>query len=94
MRLVWTRLAIQDLNQAHDFIEAVNPRAAGSTIDRIERAVSALTVHPNAGRPGRIEGVRELVVVGTPFIVPYRVRGNRVEILGVIHGARRWPDNL
>lgn len=94
MKLVWTRLAIQDLNQAHEFIETVNPRAAAGTIDRIERAVTALTVHPNSGRPGRIEGVRELVVIGTPFIVPYRVRGNRVEVLGIIHGARQWPDSL
>ncbi|HLH88791.1 MAG TPA: type II toxin-antitoxin system RelE/ParE family toxin [Xanthobacteraceae bacterium] len=35
---------------------------------------------------------RELVIVGSPYFVPYRVRGERVEILRVIHGARRWPD--
>ena len=91
MRLVWTRLALDDLDLARDFIETANPLAALKVVERIESAVAALTVHPEIGRPGRLEGTRELIVVGTPFILPYRVRGDRIEIVGVIHGARRWP---
>jgi hypothetical protein len=44
------------------------------------------------GRQGRVKGSRELLVSKTPFILPYRIRKNRIEILGVIHGNRRWPD--
>jgi toxin ParE1/3/4 len=44
------------------------------------------------GRPGRWPGTRELIIPGTPYIVPYRVKGPVVEILRVFHGARRWPD--
>jgi len=91
VRLAWTRLALDDLDHARDFIAAANPQAARDTIDRIERATEALLAHPEIGRPGRLEGTRELIVVGTPFVVPYRLRGDRIEILGVIHGARRWP---
>lgn len=91
VKLVWTRLAIQDLGDAHDYIHAHNPEAAAATIDRIEAAVTALIHYPQLGRPGRIEGTRELVVVGTPFVLPYRLAGTRIEILGVLHGARRWP---
>ena len=29
-----------------------------------------------------------------PYIVPYRVRGEAVEILRVFHAARRWPEKL
>jgi len=94
VKLVWTRLALEDLYHARAFLEAVNPPAAQRAIDRIERATEGLLVHPEMGRPGRFEGTRELVVLGTPFIVPYRVRGDRIEIIGVIHGARRWPGNL
>jgi plasmid stabilization system protein ParE len=46
---------------------------------------------PKSGRPGRVSDTRELVVPETPFIAPYRVRDDRVEILAVFHGARRWP---
>ncbi len=93
MRLVWTRLALDDLDHAREYVAAVNPRAARDTIARIERATEALLAHPEIGRPGRLEGTRELIVVGTPFVGPYRPRGDRIEILGVIHGARRWPGS-
>jgi addiction module RelE/StbE family toxin len=94
VKLRWTRLAIADLDCAHAYVDADNPTAANHLIDRIERTVKILRQHPAAGRSGRIEGTRELVVTGTPFVIPYRVRGNTVEILAVIHGARKWPDSL
>jgi toxin ParE1/3/4 len=46
------------------------------------------------GRPGRVTGTRELVVDGTPYILPYRVRNRVVQILRVLHGARRWPQRF
>ena len=54
-------------------------------------AVELLATHPASGRIGRVPGTRELVITGTPYIVPYRVRGDAVEILRVFHGARKWP---
>jgi toxin ParE1/3/4 len=44
------------------------------------------------GRPGRVPGTRELVIPNTPFIVPYRVVGNTIQVLRILHGARPWPD--
>ncbi len=35
---------------------------------------------------------REAVVTGTPYILPYRIRANAVEILRVLHAAQEWPD--
>ncbi len=46
------------------------------------------------GRAGRVPGTRELVISGTPYIVPYRVRGGAVEVLRVFHAARRWPTEF
>ncbi len=46
------------------------------------------------GRADRVAGSIELVVAGTPYIVAYRVRGRAVELLGVIHTARLWPDSF
>jgi plasmid stabilization system protein ParE len=39
-------------------------------------------------------GTRELVVVGTPYIVAYRVSDLHVEILTIQHGAQLWPEEL
>ena len=94
MKLAWTRLAVSDLDSAYDYIAAEAPSSAEEVIERIEKAVAALARHPNIGRPGRVEGTRELIVAGTPFIVAYRLRRNRVEVLAVIHGARQWPESL
>jgi toxin ParE1/3/4 len=35
-----------------------------------------------------------LVVANTPYLVPYRVRNNVIEILRVFHGARKWPQKF
>lgn len=94
LKIVWTRLAIADLGSAYDYIAAVNPESAPSVVERIEKAVAALQLNPSMGRPGRVSGTRELVVTRTPFIVPYRVLRERIEILAVIHAARRWPNNF
>ena len=92
MKLVWTRLAIADLGHAYDYIAAESPSAAAGIIDLIEEALRSVCQHPGMGRPGRVKRTQELVVIGTPFIIPYRVKENRVELLAVIHGARQWPD--
>lgn len=62
--------------------------------DTIERQIVKLADHPNMGRVGRIEGTRELVITRTPYIVGYRLVGNTVEILTVLHGARQWPGEV
>jgi toxin ParE1/3/4 len=90
----WTRLAIADIDHIYDFIAANNAAAARAMVDRIDRAINGLVSHPRIGREGRLAGSRELVAPGTPYIVAYRLRGRTVELLGIIHGARRWPDKL
>jgi toxin ParE1/3/4 len=47
---------------------------------------------PGSGSPGRVPKTRELVIVGSPYYVPYRIVGDSVEVLRVIHGARPWPE--
>jgi plasmid stabilization system protein ParE len=45
-------------------------------------------------RPGRVAGTRELIVAGTPHIVAHRVAASRIDILAMIHAARRWPSTF
>ncbi len=90
MYLEWTRPALRDLREAGDFIALDSPTAAKRMADRVQEAVEYLVVHPNMGRTGRVSGTRELVISGTPFIVIYRVRMPNIQILRVLHHARKW----
>lgn len=91
MRIRWTRPALADLAAIGDFIARDNLPAAQRTVIRLVASVDKFRDHANLGRPGRLTGTRELVVVGTPYVIPYRVLGHDVQILAVFHGARRWP---
>ena len=71
-----------------------DPLAAQRVVARIKYSVSILSEQPGIGRPGRVPNTRELVVDRTAFVLPYRVRDNRIEILQVLHAARRWPKRL
>jgi addiction module RelE/StbE family toxin len=94
VKLRWTDGAVEDLRSAHDYLEAENPRLAWEGVARVMSAVERLEQFPHMGRPGRVEGSRELVVTGTPFVVGYRVKGEFVQILAVLHGTREWPKNF
>lgn len=67
---------------------------AGQLAATIRQRIQQLQDHPQLGRPGRVPGTRELVIGGTPYVVPYRVKNQQVEILALYHGARRWPEQF
>lgn len=92
MKIVWSAQAVDDLKALREYIADVNPPAAADVALRIVEAVEHLAEFPEKGRLGRLPHTRELVIQGTPFIAPYRVRSERLEIIAVIHGARRWPE--
>jgi toxin ParE1/3/4 len=94
MKIKWVRLALKDLDATSEFIARDNPEAASRVLRRIWDAVQMLAEHPHAGRAGRVPGTRELVITGTPFIIPYRVVENTVQILRVLHAKRKWPQRF
>lgn len=94
MRVEWLRTALANLNAEGEFIAQDNPAAAERVVNAILQSVNQLKKFSAVGRPGRVPGTRELVVRGTPYIVPYRVRQQTIQILRVFHGARRWPEKL
>jgi toxin ParE1/3/4 len=94
VKLRWTEGAVEDLQSAHDYLEAESPKAALDTVDRVMSAVERLEQFPHMGRAGRVDGSRELVVTGTPFLVAYRLRNESIQILAVLHGARKWPNRF
>jgi toxin ParE1/3/4 len=94
VQVKWLQAARANLDAEAQYIARDNPLAAARVVVSITEAVERLREYPALGRPGRVIGTRELVVPGTPYIVPYRVRRNGLEILRVFHAARRWPTQL
>lgn len=94
LRVEWSPFAVADREAIFDYIEADNPKAAVILDDRILRHIDQLRQFPESGRPGRIDGTRELVIDRTPYIAAYRIMGNKVRILRVLHGARLWPEEV
>ena len=94
MKVVWPRRALQHLARVRDYIAKDDPKAAAEIARRILESVELVTVNPHRGRSGRIVGTRELVIAGTPYIVPYRIKGERLELIAVFHGRQKWPIKL
>ena len=92
MRVRWLRTALRNLEAESSFIAEDDPAAARLVVRRVLTAVAMLAAQPALGRPGRVPNTRELVVLKTRYIVPYRVRGDPIEILRVFHTSRRLPQ--
>jgi toxin ParE1/3/4 len=92
VRIQWTEAAAGDLESIAAWIGPEDSDAAARQVLLVVDAVEELLpVHPAIGRAGRMTGTRELVVPKTPFIVAYRVRGDAVQVLRVLHEAMEWP---
>ncbi len=94
MKIVWSPRAIRHLGRVRDRIAKDSEQNAALVAQRILRAVDLLECQPHIGRPGRIAGTRELVVPGTPYLIPYRIRREKLELLAAFHGNQRWPNRL
>lgn len=91
MRVRWLASALHNLEDIGAHIARDDPIAAMRMVDRVEECTTGLEDHPKRGRPGRIDGTRELVVSGTPYLVVYRIEASTVDVLRVLHGAQQWP---
>lgn len=92
MQIKWLTKALRDLEQEADWLAAKNPEAADDMLKTLTSHVALLAEQPGIGRPGRVPGTRELVIQRHPYLIPYRVRANTVEILRVFHTSRRPPE--
>jgi plasmid stabilization system protein ParE len=94
VRLVYAPRFFRRLEEIRARIARDNPAAASRVVPTIRQAARKLADAPGLGRPGRVPGSRELIVSGTPSIVPYRARRDAIEIITILHGAQRWPERL
>ena len=88
-QIEWAAGALANLDQIEQFIARDNPTAAANTVIRIiDRVEKELSLFPSAGRPGRVDGTREIVFPDLPYIVVYTVRRSTVFIIRVFHTSQ------
>ncbi len=94
MKITWLEDAVYDLRELRCYIAKDNVIAANQVAQRILTSIEILSEQPEMGRGGRVPHTRELIVPGTPYIIPYKVKGNSIEILRVYHCAMEWPEEF
>ena len=96
MRIEWSPVALDDRDRIFDYydIEEDSPRAAILVDERIAQQIEVLIDHPEFGRPGRVDDTRELVISKTPYVVAYRIMGDAIRILRVLHGKQLWSGDI
>jgi toxin ParE1/3/4 len=94
LKLRWTHIALEDLQSVWEFGSGENEAAADHIIQHISAAIEQLPRHPNLGRTGRVPATHELGIIGTPYVASYRLSGQEIQVLAVLHGARKWPETF
>jgi toxin ParE1/3/4 len=92
MQLVWTRPALEDAQEIRSHIARDSQRYARIVAERLVEAIERLRDHPLSGRIVPEVGQSTLrEVIEPPYRIVYRVRAELLEIVAVVHSARRFP---
>lgn len=92
MRVEWLKTALRNLDEEAAHIALDNATAATAFVQAIQASVEQLARFPSMGREGRIPGTREWPMPDLPYLIPYRIRNGRLQILRVFH-TRRLPPS-
>ena len=89
-RLQWRPLSLVDRDAIMEYIGQDNPTAAIDLDLEFEAKAEDARRRPKLYKPGRMQGTRE-IVVRPNYVMVYRVTGDLVEVLRVLHAAQKWP---
>ena len=88
MIIRWTPPAAEDMQSISDYLKKHQPQYRQPTLQKIYKRIRALKAAPYVGRPGIIEGTRELLFPPMPYVAVYRVKGQAIEIWRIYHSAQ------
>lgn len=90
---VWrTESAERDLDAIADYYGEINLVVALRLLDSIVKVEQILGDYPYPGRIGRVAKTREIVVIGTPFLLVDALDADTLTVLRVLHGRQQWPE--
>lgn len=88
MRIRWTPAAAADLQRINDYLKEHHPHYRQPTMRRLYEKIRALKDAPYSGKPGRVEGTREILFPPMPYVAVYRVQDQTIEIWRIWHTAQ------
>ena len=88
--LRWRPLALTDREAIATYIAQDNPKAAIALDLEFEAKAESARLRPKLYKPGRVKDTRE-IVVRPNYLMVYRITGNLVEVLRVLHATQQWP---
>lgn len=92
MNLSFAPAALADLKKIRAWIAEDDTSAADRVVARIRQTILMLEAFPLLGRPGLVQGTRQLSVAGLPYFVVYKlVSDTELVILAILHGRRKYP---
>lgn len=92
MKAEWLRTALKNLDDEARYIAKDNPHAAACFVKTIKASVELLSQFPSMGHEGRLPGTREWPLPDLPYVIPYRIRLGKLQVLRIFH-TRRLPPN-
>jgi len=94
MKVFWSETSIRHLKEIFKYTEPESALGAVAVRRRILKTAWRVGQMPYSGRIGRAEGTREAVVPKSPYIVVYQISAHAIEIIGIWHAARPWPESF
>ena len=91
MRIRWTQPAAADIESISNYLKVHQPEHRQTTMRKLYEKIRALKDAPYVGRPGIVEGTRELLFSPMPYVAVYRVDGQTLEIWRIYHAAQNRP---
>jgi len=91
MELRWTEAAAADLECIADYLSENTPLHAARIVRAIYESPMQLLDFPALGRPGKVEGTRELVLRPLPYVVVYVPGSDVIHVARILHSAQKWP---
>jgi addiction module RelE/StbE family toxin len=90
MTVQWLAEALINLADILDTVGEESPQGAATLAAEIESRTARLETHPKLYKAGRVRGTRECVVTEN-YLLIYRLKGDDVQILRVLHARQQWP---
>lgn len=93
-RYLLSSLADADMLAMWEYIAQHSVAAADRMTDRFTAAFERIAQFPESGEQYEHPRGELRRVVVPPYLVFYQIVGDEVNIIRVLHGARRWEDLL
>ena len=91
MHIEWVGTSLADFRHIRAYLQPRNPAAADKIFIAVQRTAEQLRLYPDLGRLVEESGIRLLQVPGLPYILPYRIKADRIQILAVFDSRQERP---